>query len=271
MFFDPLLRRRAIVAARAHAQLLGHNLTPFYDEHGQDTPRRIACCQHCGMKAYLDNRPALYGPDGEALSSPCDGNGLRAIESRAWLTGHIPSLLLRRLQQEVSELPADWQAQFAPGHFEPSQFALYSEDGVWCLKWFLRGQPDVPIAGDNRQSPCGLVELKRVVPAHEMRDARYVGPRLNPNLGEAQEHWLFQPLLHGEQGVGYKDSQGHWRFRRAGGVVGYYVSPDNLVQLRRIRESPRLTESLPLGRLTESEKYGDIGHLYVPIPTPVLP
>lgn len=215
-------------AIRAHTRKLGHSLTPFYrktyDEN--DGEELIACCTKCGRRIN-----GGYNRGDEALDGPCDGNEARALESGAWLTGHAPRLLLRRLARAVQEMDPRLHRFFDPGDFHAGNQWLLSEDGVWRLKRYLRDLPDFPVDDENPQPPEGLVELQRLVPAAQMRAARYVGKRHNPNIGDDTRYWLVQPLEPGTRGVAYQvddDRSVHWRFRRQGGVTGYYVASDDI-------------------------------------------
>jgi len=220
----PKEQERLLEIIHIEAKKRGHYLSPFYSETYEETmgAKQHACCQRCGARLTL-------GGDLEVLSVPCQsqGNRLRAIESQAWLIGISPQLLLERLEQELEELPPDIARFFDPGDFDPDNEELVSNDGIWRLKWLLRDQDNLPIGEDNPQSPTGMVELQRMVADKRLFPARYIGPRLNPNISDDPELWIVQPLEPNTLGLAYrvKPMSGpvYWCFRRSQGVTGHYV------------------------------------------------
>ncbi len=235
----PSTEGQRLHALCAHAKSLGHDLTPFHFEtfHAVDGASRIACCQTCGRHLSFGGS----GAQSDALYYLCDGDAHRAREGLATLTGDVPRLLLARLTAAVDELPADVRRFFVPGHFDDKAQCLDSEDYVWRLEWHLRQWPNHPVAPSNPQPPDGIVELERRVPEDAMRPARYVGRPYNPNISEDPRHWLVQPLLPNTQGLAYRVDEGPWYFRRAEGVVGYYVAVEDVEF-----EVPDAEEALPL-------------------------
>jgi hypothetical protein len=234
MSFHSLFRTKAIEAARLQSRYLNHSLTPLYEytPEGEET-QLLGHCTNCGMRVNVDSaRRSLHG---EGLHLPCDHNSLRCIESRAWIISKNPALMMRRFEQELEQFDEAQRALFEDGDFQPLNYALFSRDGVWSLRYEVRELPDEPIGEDNRQSAGGIVTLEREVPDESMQWSRYIGPRLNPNGHENSQFWLVLPLESGEYGWGYWDSQAQWRFRREDGVVGYYVSHRDCV----IEEKPQ--------------------------------
>ncbi len=213
-------------ALSAHVKTLGHDMTVFYHETYDeiDDARQNACCKRCGRK--LSYGGADY--DNDAMKFPCLPDEERARESSAWLTGASPRLLLERLTQEVAKLPIELQRLFDPGHFDAGRERLDSEDWIWRLKWYLRDRPQDPISASNPQPPGGIVELERLVSKENIFKARYIGPKVNPNIGDNPDYWLVEELDTDTDGIAYQDEGGVWRFRRITGAVGYRVPYEHL-------------------------------------------
>lgn len=220
MSLNLVFQTKAIEAARLQARYQGHRLSPLHDNAG-DPRRLLGHCLDCGMRVEIDHSKRHLC--GDALLQPCDHNGLRRIESRAWLISKIPSLMLRRFHEELERLSDEERALFEDGDFQPDNLALVSRDGIWALRYEMRDNPFEPISEDNRQSAEGITFIEREIPATALRWARYTGPRLNPNGHENEEQWLVLPLEPQEIGWTYQDRLGCQRFRREDGVIGYYI------------------------------------------------
>lgn len=232
-------RKKAMLT---EAKRLVHQITPF-ESRASDTAQEAdfyACCLDCGARLVLSGD---YDGDfdcGEAnlnaLTFSChpEGNGLRALESQAWLLRLSPTLLLARFKRALEEeVPPHIRRFFDPGEFDPLGGFLRSDDQVWRLEWILREDPWMPIDEENPQGREGLVKLQRMVAEQRMRPARYVGPYLNPNIGRDKTLWEVMPLEPGELGWVYFSHEGgedqfgftpvQWRFRRSQGVTGYAI------------------------------------------------
>jgi len=233
-------RKKAMLA---ESKRLGHRITPF-ESRASDPAQEAdlyACCLDCGARLVLSGDYSGDFNCGEAglnaLHFSCNpgGNGLRALESQAWLLRLSPTLLLKRFERALEdEVPPHIRRFFDPGEFDPLGGFLRSDDQVWRLEWILREDPWMPIDEENPQSREGLVKLQRMVAEHRMKPARYVGPYLNPNIGRDKTLWEVMPLEPGALGWAYfshegkEDQFGHtpirWRFRRTSGVTGYAIT-----------------------------------------------
>jgi len=244
MNHHPEVIRQRMKAMRAEAKRLGHRLTSFSRSYDPDAgATRYACCLDCGGRLIVSGDFDSGDAHLNALTFSCNArdNGLRAIESQAWLIGCAPRLLLKRFGRALEdEVPPHIRRFFDPGEFDPIGGFLRSDDQVWRLEWILREDPWMPIDEDNPQSRGGLVKLQRMVAQHRMKPARYIGPYLNPNIGRDKTLWEVMPLEPGELGWAYfshegeEDQFGHTpirgRFRRHQGVTGYAVTGGTLIR-----------------------------------------
>ncbi len=245
--FHPEFKRKATEAARLQSQILGHQLRPFMDPEAEP-PLLLTYCQKCGMRVTIAARDHTLS--GEALTQQCDGQQARAAQMEAYLTGLIPAQLLRRLQAAVEALEPDLRARFDPGHFDSGSWRLCSDDGVLAMRWEQPENPDYA-TDEDEDEPSGFTELVQLVPAETMRQARYTGPRLNPNGHENPKHWLVIPLEPGEEGLAYRDVNDRWRFRREDGVVGYFV------ERRHLTLGKAGSPNTPINILPSAQQGGD--------------
>ncbi len=223
--------------AKLYAARCGHEIGDFLsDRYGEEEAQRLFClCLKCGRRilvSVVDDEESGEGIlviEGAATFKPCEPNGLRVLEGKAWLLGHAPLLLETRLSRAIEQLGDDEQARFNPGEFQPHYQRWLSDDGLLALQWKMRDEPTWPISDDNRQSVWGVVELRVLVDEEELMPTRYVGPHLNPNDSDDEEEWLTEPLQTEERGLAYRDDEENWRFKRADGTTGFFVSLRDLV------------------------------------------
>ena len=225
----PLTDIYNLQALSAHVKTLGHDMTVFYYNtyDPMDNAHRNACCKKCGRKLSYGGKEE----DNDTMNFPCILDDESARESRAWLTGVSPRLLLQRLTEAASELPTELRKFFDPGHFDASRQRLDSTDFIWRLQWYLRERPKEPISDSNPQLPGGIVQLERLVSQENIFKARYVGPKLNPNIGNDEDYWLTVELDTETDGIAYRDEDELWRFRRVTGTTGYGIRDPHHLRL----------------------------------------
>ena len=212
--------------ARTHAHRQGHQLCGFIS-NGREPESFLAGCNKCGMRVVVQPEETAY-IEGEATIRKCDGDSLRALETKAWLLGESALLLEKRLEREMAALAESWQDRFYPGEFQPEWKRWVSDDGMVAVQWKLRNDPESPIDEDNPQSLLGVVEFVTLIGDEQLRPGLYIGPRLNPNGTEDEEEWWCIPLETDETGFGYQDDCGNWRFKRPDGTTGFYVEEQHI-------------------------------------------
>lgn len=225
----PLTDLINLQALSAHVKTLGHDMTVFYYNtyDPMHNAHQNACCKKCGRKLSYRGEE----DHNDAMEFSCIPDDERALESRAWLTSVSPRLLLQRLTEAVSELPTELQKFFDPGHFDASREILDSTDLIWRLQWYLRERPRDPISESNPQYPGGIVELERLVRQEDIFEARYIGPTINPNIGDDPDYWSIVELDTDTDGIAYRDDDELWRFRRITGTTGYGIHDPHHLRL----------------------------------------